>query len=134
MRKHNLRVTPRILVADDERDMADVCCVLLEAAGYRVQRAYDGLTAAALAKASHPDLAILNYGMPLMTGLAVLEEMRAAGLLSPVIITSASDDFGALSERALKAGAQACVRQPGPADWLLRLVPFLLDRRGTVRG
>jgi len=131
MRKHNLRVTPRILVADDERDMADVCCMLLGAAGYRVQRAYDGLTAAALAKATKPDLVILNYLMPGMTGIEVLREIRATGLSSPVIITSGVSDFTALADLALKEGAQACVRQPGPADWLLRFVPVLLDRRPT---
>lgn len=128
MRKHNVRVTPLILVADDERDMADVCCVILTAAGYRVQRAYDGLTAAALAKAGKPDVAILNYQMPGMTGLGVLREMREAGLATQVIITSGTDDFTGLADKAMAAGAQACVRQPGPADWLLRLVPVLVKQ------
>ncbi len=128
MRKHNSRVTPLILVADDERDMTDVCCLILTSAGYRVQRAYDGLTAAALAKAGKPDVAIINYQMPGMDGLGVLRELREEGLQTQVIITSGTDDFTGLTERALAAGAQAVVRQPGPAYWLLRLVPALVDR------
>jgi len=128
MRKHHFSSKPRILVADDSRDMADVCCMILSAAGYRVQCAYDGLTAAALAKATRPDLAILNFQMPGLTGLGVLKEMREAGVLTQVVITSGTDDFSELAERALESGAQACVRQPGPADWLLRLVPALLER------
>lgn len=129
MRKHNIRVTPPlILVADDERDMTDVCCLILTAAGYRVQRAYDGLTAAALAKAGKPDVAIINYQMPGMNGLGVLRELRAEGLQTQVIITSGTDDFTGLTEKAIAAGAQAVVRQPGPADWLMRLVPVLVDR------
>lgn len=134
MRKHNLNFKPRILVADDERDMADVCCFMLTAAGYRVACAYDGLTAAALAKAVKPDLAVLNYQMPGQTGLDVLREMREAGVRAKVIITSGTSDFAALSERALKFGAEACVRLPGSAGWLLRLVPALLDRPGSLRG
>src|SRR5262245_2623709 len=101
----------RVLVADDMQDTADVYCFLLSAAGYRVARAYDGLTAAALAKVTKPDVAILNQHMPGLTGLGVLQELRAAGSRTKVIITSGIDDFADLAERALAQGAEVCVRQ-----------------------
>ncbi|MDD5301661.1 MAG: response regulator [Elusimicrobia bacterium] len=134
MRKHDFSVKPRILIADETRDLADVYGYLFTAAGYRVSRAYDGLTAAALAKVTKPDIAILNQFLPGVTGLGILEELRAAGAATKVIITSAMDDFAPLAERALAQGARFCVRQPCPAERLLRMVSSLLERpRGVHR-
>lgn len=133
MENNDLRSRPRILVADDTRDTADVYCFLLSAAGYRVARAYDGLTAAALAKVTKPDIAILNQQMPGLTGLAVLKELRDAGSNVKVILTSGMDDFAALAERALREGAEVCVRQPWPADRLLKMVSAVLDQPRSFR-
>lgn len=134
MRNHDSRNTPRILVADDVRDTADIYCFLLSAAGYRVIRAYDGLTASALTKVNQPDIAILNYRMPGMTGLDVLRDLRADGHSTKVIITSGTDDFGELAERALKEGAEVCVRQPWAADRLLRMVSAVLEQPRSFRS
>lgn len=134
MRKHNFSVKPRILVADETRDLADVYGYLFTAAGYRVSRAYDGLTAAALAKVTKPDVAILNQHLTGATGLDVLRELRAAGAGTKVILTSGMDDFSALAERALAEGAEFCVRQPCPAQRLLRMISTVLDRPHSLRG
>jgi two-component system response regulator AdeR len=120
---------PRILVADDARDVADLYCFLLSSAGYRVQRAYDGLTALSLAKVVKPDAAVLNFAMPHLTGLEVLRELRAAGVRTKVVVTSGTDDFEKLYQSAIEAGAEACVRQPCPADRLLALVAQALKHR-----
>lgn len=119
MKKLDFESLPRILVADDARDVADVYCFLLAAAGYRVQRAYDGLTALSLAKVTKPDAAILNFSMPGLTGLQVLRELRASGAKTKVIITSGTAAFDDLSALCREAGAEACVRQPCPTDRLL---------------
>jgi CheY-like chemotaxis protein len=113
---------PLVLVADDMRDTADVYCLLLSSAGYRVSRAYDGLTALSLAKVTKPDAAVLNYRMPGLSGLQVLAELREAGVQTKVILTSGTCDFNELAFRAVEAGADGCVRQPCPADRLLGLV------------
>lgn len=134
MEKRDKAVKPRILIADDTRDTADVYCFLLSAAGYRVARAYDGLTALALAKVTKPDIAILNQNMPGMTGLTVLQELRQQGCGVKVIITSGIDDFAALAERALAEGAEVCVRQPWPADRLLRMVSAVLEQPRSFRS
>jgi CheY-like chemotaxis protein len=133
MENNDLRSKPRILVADDTRDTADVYCFLLSAAGYRVARAYDGLTALALAKVTKPDIAILNHQMPGLTGLAVLQELRETSAGVKVIITSGMDDFASLAERALREGAEVCVRQPWPADRLLKMVSAVLDQPRSFR-
>src|ERR1700730_18318578 len=110
MDKRDFETTPRILVADDSRDVADIYCFLLRAVGYRVQRAYDGLTALSLAKVTKPDAAILNFSMPGMTGLQVLRELREAGVTTKVIITSGTAAFNELAFRSIEEGAEACVQ------------------------
>lgn len=125
---------PRILVADDARDVADVYCFLLEAAGYRVQRAYDGLTALSLAKVTEPDAAILNFGMPGLNGLRVLRELREAGARTKVIITSGTQAFNELAFRSIEEGAQGCVQQPFPPERLLGLVARVLGLPDAARA
>ena len=121
MRKHAPAARPRILIADEVEDLTDVYGFLFTAAGYRVLRAYDGLTASALAKVMKPQVAILNQHLPGLSGLAVLRELVEAGARTRAIITSGMDEFSALAERALALGAKYCVRQPCPADRLLRM-------------
>jgi DNA-binding response OmpR family regulator len=113
---------PKVLVADDTRDIADVYCMLLASAGYQVSRAYDGLTAFSLAKVTKPDVAILNHGMPGMTGLQVLTELREAGVSTPVIITSATNAFNELAFRAVAEGAVGAMQQPCQPHQLLNML------------
>lgn len=125
MRKHDFSAKRCVLVADETRDLADVYGYLFAAAGYRVLRAYDGLTAAALAKVVRPEIAVLSAHLPGLTGLGVLRELREAGARTKVILTSSMDGFSALAERALREGARYCVRQPCPAERLLRMASAL---------
>jgi CheY-like chemotaxis protein len=134
MTNKNFENTPRILVADDSRDVADIYCFLLTAVGYRVQRAYDGLTALSLAKVTKPDAAILNFSMPGMTGLQVLRELREAGVKTKVIITSGTAAFNELAFRSVEEGAEACVQQPCPTDRLLGMVARVLGHPHALRA
>ena len=134
MDKTNFEVPPRILVADDARDVTDIYCFLLTAVGYRVSRAYDGLTALSLAKVTKPDAAILNFSMPGLTGLQVLRELREAGVKTKVIITSGTPAFNELAFRAAEEGAQACLQQPCPTDRLLGTVARALGHPHRSRA
>ncbi|MFI5350725.1 MAG: response regulator [Elusimicrobiota bacterium] len=134
MEKNDFEAAPRILVADDSRDTADIYCFLLTAVGYRVQRAYDGLTALSLAKVVKPDAAILNFSMPGLTGLQVLRELREAGINTKVIITSGTKAFNELAFRSVEEGAEACVQQPCPTDRLLGMVARVLGHPHTLRA
>lgn len=130
----NFETPPRILVADDARDVADVYCLLLAAVGYRVSRAYDGLTALAMAKVTRPDAAILNFAMPGLTGLQVLREQREAGVKTKVVITSGTSAFNELAFKAIELGAEACLQQPCPTDRLLRMLAHVLGQPSGARG
>jgi hypothetical protein len=58
----------RVLVADDNEDAADALATLLRLGGYEVSVAYDGEQATQLAASQQPDIALLDIGMPKLTG------------------------------------------------------------------
>lgn len=83
---------PRVLCADDEVSITSLLRRLLEANGYEVQAANDGL-AALKALQTHPegfDLVISDHDMPGLTGLELVERAREAGLGVQFIIFSGS--------------------------------------------
>ena len=70
------RPTMRILVVDDSTDGADSLAFLLRAAGHEVFTAYEGKTAIRLAETHRPDVALLDIGMPEVSGYDVARAIR----------------------------------------------------------
>lgn len=70
------RQARRILIADDSRDGADSLALVLRASGHEVHTAYDGPAAIELAKTTQPDVALLDIGMPEMSGYDVARAIR----------------------------------------------------------
>jgi signal transduction histidine kinase/ActR/RegA family two-component response regulator len=68
----------RVLIADDNRDGAEIMAMLLDQFGYDVQLAFTGPDAVAAAEKYHPHVAILDIGMPGMNGYEVAQRIRAA--------------------------------------------------------
>ena len=66
-----------ILIADDNLDAANTLAELMRVVGHKVEVAYRGDDAAALADEFHPDLAFLDIGMPGMDGLEVCRQIRS---------------------------------------------------------
>jgi signal transduction histidine kinase/ActR/RegA family two-component response regulator len=66
----------KILVADDNQDAADSLALLLEALGHTVRTAHGGHGAVALARDFQPDIALLDIGMPDMSGYEVAQQLR----------------------------------------------------------
>jgi DNA-binding response OmpR family regulator len=83
----------RILLVDDNRDAADTLGTLLRLRGHKVQVAYDGFTALAVARRFEPEAALLDIEMPRMHGgkvaLALRRQAGSEGLR--IIAMSASD-------------------------------------------
>ena len=67
----------RILVVDDNRDSADSLAMLLRLAGHAVETAYDGVEAVAAAQHYHPDVILLDLGMPKLDGHDACRRIRA---------------------------------------------------------
>jgi two-component system KDP operon response regulator KdpE len=107
----------RVLVVDDEPQIVRALRINLRARGYEVDAAPDGRTALELAARRHPDVVVLDLGLPDMDGVEVIRGLR--GWLSvPIIVLSAryaSDEKVA----SLDAGADDYVTKPFGMDELL---------------
>jgi CheY-like chemotaxis protein len=67
----------RILVVDDSRDSADTLTMVLQSSGHEVCTAYEGEQAILLAQQFHPDVVLLDLGMPGVDGYEVCRRIRA---------------------------------------------------------
>jgi CheY-like chemotaxis protein len=86
----------RIVVADDDVDVAAFITYSLEVAGHQVHTALDGVGALNLARRELPDLVVLDNGMPGMTGLEVVAALRAEPSTADLLILMISgNEFGA---------------------------------------
>lgn len=119
----------RILVADDERSLADVITKRLKKEGYAVDTVYDGSSVLDYLEATAYDLAILDVMMPGMDGFEALRRYRSGGGDAPVIFLTAKD---ALSDRiqGLDEGADDYLVKPFSFDELLARIRSVLRRAG----
>jgi CheY-like chemotaxis protein len=97
--------SPRVLVVDDDADIAEMLSMALTSHGLEVTGvAHDGREAVALAGETRPDVVLLDQAMPRMTGLEALPRLLAAAPGSRVCMHSAMG-AGATARSALEAGA-----------------------------
>ena len=118
----------RLLVADDDRDIAKVLTALFEHNGYSVDVVHNGKDAYDYASASDYDGLILDIMMPGMDGLEVLRKLRADGVKTPVLLLTAKGD---VEDRVsgLDAGADDYLPKPFAASELLARVRAMLRRK-----
>lgn len=120
-----------ILVVDDEADIRDVLEFTLENAGYATRSAGQGETALAIASAEPIDLAILDIGLPGMSGLEVCPKLVGMGI--PVIVLSSHDKDDQVVT-GLEVGADDYVTKPfHHRELLLRIEGLLRRAQGTRR-
>jgi two-component system, OmpR family, alkaline phosphatase synthesis response regulator PhoP len=117
----------RILVVEDNPDLAFGLRNNLEIEGYEVSVAHDGTTALALAEEVKPDLIILDLGIPDPDGFRVLRTIRDRGDDVPVMILSAAGEETS-KVRGLRIGADDFVTKPFGILELLARVEALLRR------
>jgi two-component system KDP operon response regulator KdpE len=121
----------RVLVVDDDPQISRALRVTLRAAGYDVVNAPDGRTALRAAAAEHPDLIVLDLGLPDLDGTQVLAGLRP-WFTNPVLVLSARADSHD-KVGALDAGADDYVSKPfDMGEFLARL--RALHRRGAAAG
>ncbi|MFD6056212.1 response regulator [Agromyces sp. NPDC060279] len=107
----------RILLADDDEQLQRALRITLAARGYEVLHARDGAEAIEQAASGHPDLILLDLGMPRVDGLDVIRAVRAWSSV-PILVLSGRTDSGEKVE-ALDAGADDYVTKPFAMDELL---------------
>jgi PAS domain S-box-containing protein len=66
----------RVLIVDDDADMVDMLTMAVEGAGHEVRKALDGGSALSTAREFHPDLMLLDLGLPVKSGIEVATELR----------------------------------------------------------
>jgi DNA-binding response OmpR family regulator len=117
----------RILVVEDNPDLAFGLRNNLEIDGYSVDVAEDGFKALTRARTTHPDLIILDLTLPGLDGYRVLRTLRDEGNTTPVMILSAHGDE-VDKVRGFRLGADDFVTKPFSLLELLARVQALLRR------
>ncbi|MFK8015330.1 MAG: response regulator transcription factor [Gammaproteobacteria bacterium] len=139
----------RLLVIEDEQALRETLCAELSDAGYAVESAADGKEGLYFATEYPIDLAIVDLGLPEMSGMEVIQSIRAAQHTYPILILTARDRWQDKVE-GLQAGADDYVVKPfhfeeiearinallrrsaGWAEAVLRAGPIELDTRSQV--
>jgi len=110
-----------VLVVEDDPTVRLLECGLLESAGYSILQASNGEQALILAASSHPDLVVLDIGLPTISGLQVLHTLASESATSaiPVLIVSS---YGDLIGREHSARAAGSITKPFEPSGFLGLV------------
>lgn len=121
----------RVLVAEDDRSLRSVLERGLQESGYVVDAVGDGDEAVKWLRAYDYEVAVLDWRMPGRSGIEVVEEMRRAGVRTPILMLTARD---APSDRVrgLRTGADDYLVKPFDFDELLARLDAL-QRRPALR-
>jgi DNA-binding response OmpR family regulator len=120
-------MSPTILLVEDEEKLAKFVQLELSYEGYEVEVAHDGLTGLMTARDKDPDLIILDWMMPGLSGVEVCRRLRQTGSQTPIILLTAKDDVKDRVE-GLDAGADDYVVKPFSIEELLARVRAHLRR------
>ena len=117
----------RLLIAEDELDLAEALTVFFEKNHFSVDAVHNGFDAYEYASAGGYDGIILDVMMPKMDGLQVLERLRAEGVATPIMMLTAK---GQKDDRVtgFNAGADDYLPKPFDPDELLSRVRAMLRR------
>ncbi|WP_406049315.1 response regulator [Streptomyces virginiae] len=122
----------RVLVVEDEPQIVRALVINLKARRYEVDAATDGATALELAAARHPDVVVLDLGLPDMDGVEVIKGLRGWTRV-PILVLSARHSSDEKVE-ALDAGADDYVTKPFGMDELLARLRAAVRRAEPAAG
>jgi CheY-like chemotaxis protein len=120
---------PKVLVVDDNEDAADSLATLLDVMGYSVRIAYDGPEAIEAADEFQPEVALLDIGLPRLSGYDIARHVRQKRgrevLLVAITGWGQEDD----RRKAREAGFDHHFTKPADFDMLLELIGRELGRK-----
>ena len=122
----------RLLIAEDDLDLAEALAVFLEKHQYTVDAVHDGSAALDYAGTGDYDAVILDIMMPKLDGLQVLTRLRDSGVSTPVMLLTAK---GEKDDRVagFNSGADDYLPKPFAPDELLARVRAMLRRAGDYK-
>ncbi|MEO1373967.1 MAG: response regulator transcription factor [Cyanobacteria bacterium J06635_10] len=121
-------MSEHIILVEDEIKLAQFLEMELSSEGYNVSVANDGIAGLMLARESTPDLAILDWMLPGLSGVELCRRLRATGSKIPIILLTAKDEVNS-RVTGLDAGADDYVIKPFSIEELLARIRAHLRRR-----
>jgi DNA-binding response OmpR family regulator len=124
----------RILVADDDMDIRQLSAEVLIRSGYQVDAAEDGAAAWEALHANSYHLLITDHNMPRLSGLELVEKLRAARMTLPVILASGTMNVEDLNNRNPSLRLAATLAKPFSIDQLVETVQEVLGAANRAGG
>ena len=127
------QVKPLVLVVEDESSLSTMLRYNLEKQGYRVDEAADGQEALTRIAEQQPDLVLLDWMLPVMSGIEVCRQIRRRSStreLPVIMVTARAEDQDAV--RGLNTGADDYITKPFNMEALLARIRALLRRSNAV--
>jgi len=114
----------KILIVEDNRDARELLTLFLQRSGYEILEAGTGLEAIEQTQAGHPDLILMDLGLPAMSGDEAVVRLKEDSSTRhiPIIVNTAFDTRGAPVQRAIGAGAEEILHKPVDLKILLAMV------------
>lgn len=129
--KNERQNSHKILIVDDEENIRDYIETVLQCAHYQTEQAGDGVEALEKIHTFKPDIVVLDYMMPRMTGLEVLRQLASLKLMIPcIIVTGRGSEEIAVT--MLKEGAFDYITKPFYEEELLNTVANAIDFAGDL--
>ena len=121
----------RILIVDDEANLAELLVMACRVRGWDAQGVGTGREAVALARSEHFDAIVLDVMLPDLDGFAVIEKVRGEGIDTPVVFLSARDE---VDDRltGLRLGGDDYVTKPFNLDEVIARIEARLRRSGPA--
>lgn len=113
-------MSARILVVDDDRALAEMLGMVLQAEGFQTDHSADGTEAVEMFREVRPDLVLLDVMLPGLDGIEVCEKIRAESGVPIIMLTARTDTRDVV--RGLEVGADDYVVKPfNPAELIARI-------------
>lgn len=122
-----------IIIVDDEPGVRALLRDTLSIAGFETLEAKDGMAALTLLRTHKPALMVIDINMPLMDGFELVERLRSADDLTPVLMLTAREDKSDIA-RGLRIGADDYVIKPFGIEELVLRIKAILRRSYKSTG
>lgn len=123
---------PKVLLVDDYLDSLEVWAMYLNAEGFDVSTAADGIAALALITSTQLDVIVMDLDLPGMTGIEVAKALRARATVPRIPLIAVTGHTGTRLDAAREAGFDAALVKPCAPDALTSQIRQLLAARPTL--
>ena len=121
-----------ILIIEDEKNIGNYIETIIISNGYKALRAMNGMSGLSLCTSHHPDLILLDLGLPDMDGMEVIKRVRSWSNVPIIVISARSEDTDKID--ALDAGADDYLTKPFSVEELLARLRVTQRRLAVMNG